>query len=293
MFFANNITKMPTDIFGVILDNIEDGKDIYNFKNTCKIFSKNTDDFIKPLNVNLFKIKYKIIFDNCDINKHSIICKKMWIILKNFKLYKIHFNRTHNSCKSIFDTQTIIYVSMLTDNINEHKMKLFKLLNENNITNYYISFTITIYFSDSFINEIINYHNKNNNDIIINNVSLQKISENDKNICIKVFEQKNLQKFYKYELDNDKLYIKKSEIVKLLIRQMKNKEKKIEKGILLMENSYDDNIIKNKMDELDIIVSNLNKYRNMMIKLETNILKNQFGERIIRKLETDFELIDD
>ena len=214
----------------------------------------------------------------------------MWIILKNFKLYEIHFNRTHNSCKSIFDTQTVIYVSMLTDNINDHKMKLFKLLNENNITNYYISFTITIYFSDSFINEIINYHNKNNNDIIINDISLQKISENDENLCIKVFEHKILQNFYKYELDNDKLYIKKSEIVKFLITQMKKKEKEIEKGILLMETSYDDNIIKKKMGELDTIVSNLNKYRNMMIKLETNILKNQFGERIIRKLEEDFEL---
>ena len=290
MFFANNITKMPTDIFGVILDNIEDGKDIYNFKNTCKIFSENAEDFIKPLNVNLFKIKYKIIFDNCNINKHALICRKIWIILKNFKLYKIHFNRTHNSCKSIFDTQTIIYVSMLTDNTNDHKMKLFKLLNENNITNYYISFTITIYFSDSFINEIINYHNKNNNDIIINDISLQKISENNENLCIKVFEHKILQNFYKYELDNDKLYIKKSEIVKFLITQMKKKEKEIEKGILLMENSYDDNIIKKKMGELDTIVSNLNKYRNMMIKLETNILKNQFGKRIIRKLEEDFEL---
>ena len=48
-------------------------------------------------------------------------------IFENFNLYEIHFNRTHNSCKSIFDTQTVIYVSMFTDNVKEHKNKLYKL----------------------------------------------------------------------------------------------------------------------------------------------------------------------
>lgn len=282
-----NIEKLPYDIHSMIFDNLEDGRDIYNFKNTCKSFNNYVNNEVS-LNSNIFKIKYKIVFNNCDINKHSVICKKMWIILKDFKLYEIHFNRTHNSCKSIFDTQTIIYVSMFTDNINEHKMKLFKLLNKNNINNYYISFNITIYFSDSFINQIINYHNKNNNDILINNESLQKINKNEENLCIREFEKIFKNYFYSYELDNDKLYIKKSEIISFLIKMMTKQEKEIERGILIMEFSQNyEEIIKKKMNELDIIVGKLNKFRNMMIKLENNIKKNQ-KLPIKRKLESEF-----
>ena len=290
MFFAKNITELPTDIFGVILDELKHGKDIYNFKNTCKTFNNNLNDLLIPLNVNLFKMKYKIIFNNCDINKHSLICKKMTYVLNHFDLYETHFNRTHNSCKSIFDTQTVIYVSMLTDNVNDHKSKLFKLMKEFNLTNYFINYTISIYFSDNFIIDIINNYSKNNNDIIINNESLQKIDKKNTNMCIHEFDYLMNDYMYEYELDNKKPYINKKEIVKFLIAQMKKKEKEIEKGILLMENSYDENFIKNKMRELDNIVSHLNKYRSMMLKLETNILKNQFGDRVVRKLEEDFEL---
>lgn len=292
MFFTNNITQLPEDVFSVILGKIEDGNDIYNFKNTCQKFRENVNEFIKPLNVNLFKIKYKIIFDNCDINKHSLICKKMSIILDNFNLYEIHFNRTHNSCKSIFDTQTVVYVSMLTDNVNNHKSKLFKLMKNYNLSNYFINYTISIYFPDNFINNIIDNYDKNNSDIIINNESLQKLNnyENTNNTCIHEFEHIMNNYMYEYELENKKLYINKTEIIKFLISTIKKKQKEIEKGILLMENSLNETFIKRKMDELDIIVSDLNKYRNMMIKLQQNILKNSFGDRVIRKLEIDFEL---
>jgi hypothetical protein len=291
MFFANNITQLPDDIFGVILDKIEDGNDIYNFKNTCKTFNNNFNEFTKPLNVNLFKIKYKIVFDNCDINKHSLICKKMSIILDHFDLYQIHFNRTHNSCKSIFDTQTIVYISMLTDNVNEHKTKLFKLMKNYNLTNYFINYKISIYFTETFINNIINNYHKNNNDIIINNISLQKLNDyKNTNTTIYKFTSVMDKNIYEYELENKKLCVSKREIINFLIKQMKKIEKEIEKGVLLMENSFNETFIKKKMDDLDNIVNSLNKCRNMMIKLEKNILKNSFGNIIIRNLETDFVL---
>ena len=57
-----------------------------------------------------------------------------------------------------------------------------------------------------------------------------------------------------------------------------------------MENSTDEIFIKKTMDELDNIVTSINKYRDMIFKLEKNILKNTFGNRVVRKLERDFEL---
>ena len=286
-----NITKLPFDIHGLIYDNLKDGRDIYNFKNTCKTFKNYVGNEI-PLNVILFKMKYKIIFNNCDINKHSLICKKMSNILENFNLYEIHFNRTHNSCKSIFDTQTVIYVSMFTDNVKEHKNKLYKLLNQHNLTNYYINFDIVIYFTDNFIDIIINHYNKNNNDIIISNQSLQKITESDMSMCIHEY-QKIIDKYYNhYVLNSDKLYINKCEMMSFLIYNMKLQEKEIEQGLRLMEERYyDENFIKNKMNKLDVVVSKLNKFRNKMILLEKNIQNNQ-KDKVKRRLEAEFMMIE-
>lgn len=291
MFFTNNITQLPEDVFSVILDKIEDGNDIYNFKNTCNKFRDNVNEFIKPLNVNLFKIKYKFIFDNCDINKHSLICKKMSIILDHFDLYEIHFNRTHNSSKSIFDTQTVVYVSMLTNDVSKHKYKLYTLMKNYNLTNYFINYTITIYFTDIFIKKVINDYDQNNNDIIINNISLQKLNDYENtSTSIKQFTDVMDKYMYEHELENKKLCISKKEISNFLINRMKKKENDIEKGVILMENLTDEIFIKKTMDELDNIVTNINKYRDMIFKLEKNILKNTFGNRVVRKLERDFEL---
>ena len=83
-----NIQNLPYDIHNLIFDNLENGKDIYNFKNTCKTFNNYVNNEI-PLNSLIFKMKYKLIFNNCDINKHSIICKKMSSILEKFNVKKI------------------------------------------------------------------------------------------------------------------------------------------------------------------------------------------------------------
>ena len=95
---------------------------------------------------------------------------------------------------------------------------------------------------------------------------------------------------YEHELENKKLCISKKEISNFLINRMKKKENDIEKGVILMENSTDEIFIKKTMDELDNIVTSINKYRDMIFKLEKNILKNTFGNRVVRKLERDFEL---
>ena len=75
-----NIQNLPYDVHNLIFDNLENGKDMYNFKNTCKTFNNYVNDEI-PLNSLIFKVGYKLILNNCDINKHSLICKKMSSIL--------------------------------------------------------------------------------------------------------------------------------------------------------------------------------------------------------------------
>ena len=282
-----NIQKLPYDIHNLIFDNLENGKDIYNFKNTCKSFNNYVNNEI-CLNSNLFKMKYKLIFSNCDINKHSLICKKMSSILEKFNLYEIHFNRTHNSCKSIFDTQTVIYVSMFTDNVKEHKNKFKTLIENYNLTNYYIILDIIIYFTEGFIENIINNYTKNNNDIIINNESLQKITETD--MCIHEYEDKINKQYYSYRLDNDKLFINKSELIYFLILKIKKQEEKIEEGIMLIDNAQNQEIIKNTMVKLDDVVANINKFRKLLINLEKNI-NNCMKDKVKTRLEATFMMI--
>ena len=283
-----NIQNLPYDIHNLIFDNLENGKDMYNFKNTCKTFNNYVNNEI-PLNSLIFKMKYKLIFNNCDINKHSLICKKMSSILEKFNLYEIHFNRTHNSCKSIFDTQTVIYVSMFTDNVKEHKDKFKTLIENHNLTNYHIILDIIIYFTEGFIENIINNYTKNNNDIIINNESLQKITETD--MCIHEYENVINKYYYNYRLDNDKLFINKSELIYFLIKKIKKQEKEIEKGIVLMDNSQDEEFIINTMTKLDDIVANIIKFKKLLERLEKNI-NNCMKDKVKKRLEATFMSID-
>jgi hypothetical protein len=283
-----NIQNLPYDIHNLIFDNLENGKDMYNFKNTCKTFNNYVNNEI-PLNSLIFKMKYKLIFNNCDINKHSIICKKMSSILEKFNLYEIHFNRTHNSCKSIFDTQTVIYVSMITDNVKEHKNKFKTLIENHNLTNYHIILDIIIYFTEGFIENIINNYTKNNNDIIINNESLQKITETD--MCIHEYENIINKYYYNYRLDNDKLFINKSELIYFLIQKIKKEEKMIDDGITLMDDSQDEEFIINTMKKLDDIVANINKLKKLLERLEKNI-NNCMKDKVKKRLEATFMMID-
>jgi len=283
-----NIQNLPYDVHNLIFDNLENGKDMYNFKNTCKTFNNYVNDEI-PLNSLIFKVGYKLILNNCDINKHSLICKKMSSILENFDLYEIHFNRTHNSCKSIFDTQTVIYVSMFTDNVKEHKTKFKTLIENHNLINYHITLNIVIYFTEGFIENIINNYTKNNNDIIINNESLQKITERD--MRIHEYEDKINKQYYSYRLDNDKLFINKSEIIYFLIKKIKKQEKEIEKGIVLMDNSQDEEFIINTMTKLDDIVANIIKFKKLLERLEKNI-NNCMKDKVKKRLEATFMRID-
>ena len=285
---AMNIQNLPYDIHNLIFDNLENGKDMYNFKNTCKTFNNYVNNEI-PLNSLIFKMKYKLIFNNCDINKHSLICKKMSSILEKFNLYEIHFNRTHNSCKSIFDTQTVIYVSMFTDNVKEHKDKFKTLIENHNLTNYHIILDIIIYFTEGFIENIINNYTKNNNDIIINNESLQKITETD--MCIHEYENIINKYYYNYRLDNDKLFINKSELIYFLIKKIKKQEKEIEKGIVLMDDSQDEEFIINTMTKLDDIVANIIKFKKLLERLEENI-NNCMKDKVKKNLEATFMMIE-
>ena len=61
----------------------------------------------------------------------------------------------------------------------------------------------------------------------------------------------------------------------------------------MMNSTYDINLIKNYMHKLDNNVNKLNKYKKYRTEIETNILKNEFKNRVIRKLDMDFELVND
>lgn len=285
----SNITNIPTDIHDLIIKKIENGKDIYNFKNTCKFLNNAFYRIIKPINVNLFKINYVITFNNCDINKHSFICKKILNVLEHFKLKEIHINRKHDSTKSIFDTQTIIYISIMCDNLYDQKNKLIKLLEDNNLKNYDINFTITIYFTNALIEKIINDYNKDNCDVLINNVSLQKLDATNDDIY--EFSEILESTMYEYKLQNNKLFITKKELINFLVEQIKLKENEIENKIVLMESTQNDLVLNKIKTELLNIIDKMNNIKDMIHKLQFNIIKNEFGTRIIKSLEKDFELV--
>tara|TARA_B110000238_G_C16063662_1_gene411709 strand:+ start:288 stop:824 length:537 start_codon:yes stop_codon:yes gene_type:complete len=177
---------------------------------------------------------------------------------------------------------------MFTDNVKEHKNKFKTLIENYNLTNYYIILDIIIYFTEGFIENIINNYTKNNNDIIINNESLQKITETD--MCIHEYEDKINKQYYSYRLDNDKLFINKSELIYFLILKIKKQEEKIEEGIMLIDNAQNQEIIKNTMVKLDDVVANINKFRKLLINLEKNI-NNCMKDKVKTRLEATFMMI--
>jgi len=178
---------------------------------------------------------------------------------------------------------------MFTDNVKEHKDKFKTLIENHNLTNYYINLVIVIYFTEGFIENIINNYTKNNNDIIINNESLQKITERD--MRIHEYEDKINKQYYSYRLDNDKLFINKSELIYFLIKKIKKQQKEIEKGIVLMDNSQDQEFIINTMTKLDDIVANIIKFKKLLERLEENI-NNCMKDKVKKKLEATFMSID-
>jgi len=265
-----NIENLPDDIHSVIFNNLENGTDMYNFKNTCKTFNNYVENE-SSLNSLIFKMKYKLIFYNADINNHSLICKKMSRIFEKFNLYQIHFDRTHDSYKSIFDQQTVVYVSMFTDNVKEHKNKFKKLIENHNLKKYDIILDIVIYFTDGFIENIIENYTKNNNDIIINNESLQKITETDMGMSFDEYEDIINKNYYNWKLYNDKLFINKNELLCFLVHEIKKHRKEIENGMLFIINSPDRDFIIKTKTKLDNITPNIIKFTKLIERLDKNI----------------------
>jgi hypothetical protein len=271
MFYSNNIVNLPNDIHGIIHNNLENGRDIHNFKNSCKTFN-NYVNYEKKINVDLFKISYKLIFNNSDINMHYSICKKMSKISNIFELYTINFNRSHVK-KGGFDNSTTIYFDIFTDDIKENKDTLLNFIKFNKIKNYKLEFNIFIYFTDSFINNIITNFNKNNNDIIIENNSLQKLEIN-KIKCIHQFKKFIKENLHEYKLSNNKLFIDKIEIKEFLSLQVMHQENKIENSMSLLNNIIDPEIINKQMALMDNNVKIISKYNNLISQLKQNIIKS-------------------
>ena len=105
------------------------------------------------------------------------------------------------------------------------------------------------------------------------------------------YEDKINKQYYSYRLDNDKLFINKSELIYFLIKKIKKQQKEIEKGIVLMDNSQDEEFIINTMTKLDDIVANIIKFKKLLEKLEKNI-NNCMKDKVKKKLEATFMSID-
>jgi hypothetical protein len=177
----------------------------------------------------------------------------------------------------------------MCDNLYDQKNKLIKLLEDNNLKNYDVNFTITIYFTNALIEKIINDYNKDNCDVLINNVSLQKLDATNDDIY--EFSEILESTMYEYKLQNNKLFITKKELINFLVEQIKLKEKEIENKIVLMESTQNDLVLNKIKTELLNIIDKMNNIKDMIHKLQFNIIKNEFGTRIIKSLEKDFELV--
>ena len=210
-----NIVNLPNDIHYKLLKNIKNCDDIVNLKNTCKTFNNIFYKEIKPIKVDLFRINIIFKFYNYDINKHEMICRKFSKFREEFNNGSINISRKTNN--SIFETITLIYISVYIDNLKTFNIKLEnyltkynildniiknnKNIKKNNIYDKGLNITLDIYFNDDFFDNVKEDNMKENReDLIIDYSSNFKI--------IDIFNKHNNLKFKDWKKLNKLLNIK-------------------------------------------------------------------------------------
>tara|TARA_Y100000389_G_scaffold166381_1_gene171134 strand:+ start:192 stop:1094 length:903 start_codon:yes stop_codon:yes gene_type:complete len=216
-----NIVNLPNDIHYKLLKNIKNCDDIVNLKNTCKTFNNIFHKEIKPIKVDLFRINIIFKFYNYDINKHEMICRKFSKFREEFNNGSINISRKTNN--SIFETITLIYISVYIDNLKNFNIKFYNYLTKYNILNniiknnknikknyFYdkgINISLNIYFNDYFFDNIkIDNMIENREDLIIDycsNLKINNIFNKNNNLNFKDWKKINKLLNIKYEIKLD------------------------------------------------------------------------------------------
>jgi hypothetical protein len=170
-----NIVNLPNDIQYLFTTHLKHSRDVLSLKRTCRTFKTVVDKEIESqcFHVDLFKFKITLIFVNCDLKKHEMICKKISKFNKFFRLHKRHINRSHDTTKNIFYTTTHIYLEIYYDDVQLFKIKFnefLKYTNLNNILkhkNNMIDYKLHLYYHDNIYYFIKNNVVKYREDLLI------------------------------------------------------------------------------------------------------------------------------
>ena len=123
--------NIPNDIHYHLIRNMKNCYDIVNLKDTCSTFRNLFNEEINIARVDLFKINITFKFNNYDLKKHEMICRKFSKFKEEFYNGFIHFDR--KTCNSIFNTITIIYISLYIDNLKEFRLQFMNYLEKYDI----------------------------------------------------------------------------------------------------------------------------------------------------------------
>ena len=289
-----NFLDLPNDIHYSIINKVKNGDDLINLKDTCSKMRTLFNSEIIFFTVDLFKININFEFYSFDLTKHEMICKKFSKFKEEFCNGFIYFNRKTNN--SIFDTTTMIHISLYIDNLMLFQLEFIQFLRKYNINKHLkrnrnsirpqgkFNIKLHLFFGDELFNFIkLDNFNQNKNDIIIN----YKTRLNIENIFLiynnlEYYQWKNLNKILKLKYDYVMEYnmyskfnscyiiLRKKDLkiyLNILIENCKDIMIKIEKDIdYFDENNYSLNII-----------DNLNEryyhYENKLFNLYNNKLK--------------------
>lgn len=281
-----NISDLPNDIHYTIINNIKNGEDLVNLKDSCKKLKKLFYKEVEILKVDLFKIDINFEFKQFDLKKHEMICRKFSKFKEEFFNGYIHFNRTTNN--SIFDTTTMIYISLYIDDLKSFELKFLEFLKKYNINKHINCEILTITLNLLFGNELFDFvkldnFNSNRNDIIVDYKTKLNVSNifsiyND----LEYYQWKNLDKIlglkFKYIMTYNLksiyhscyIVVHKKDLksyINILIENCKNIMTKIDKDInYFAQNNYTMSLIEN-------LNENYYNYENKLFNLINNKLK--------------------
>ena len=170
-----NIVDLPNDIQYLFTTYLKESKDLLSLKRTCKIYKNLVDKETKSqcFQVDLFKFQITLIFVDCDLQKHEMICRKISKFNKFFRLHKRHINRSHDSTRNIFYTTTHIYLEIYYDDVQLFKIKFNEFLKYTNLNNILkqknnsIDYKLHLYYCDNIYNFIKNNVIKYREDLLI------------------------------------------------------------------------------------------------------------------------------
>ena len=299
-----NIINLPNDIHYKLLKNINKCHDIVNLKNTCKTFNNIFNKEIKPIKVDLFRINIVFKFYNYDISKHEMICKKFSKFRKEFNNGMINISRKTNN--SIFETITLIYISVYIDNLKTFNIKLENYLIKYNILNNIIknnknikknnsydkglNITLDIYFNDDFFDNVKEDNIKEDReDLIIDyssNFKIIDIFNKHNNLKFKDWKKLNKLLNIKYDMkidyqnfNNNYIILPKRYVIQNvnnLIFECKNIMREVEKTIYTenYNEALDINLIQFLYEKFNKYEKNLFNLLNIKLKL---FLKNKIN----------------